>query len=69
MLQKAAALKILAAIAAPNSYRAVFRGDRTARRDGFTFKILAKYLQLARINLGGYEADLLDRTNPSHTRP
>ncbi|MCC3404049.1 MAG: hypothetical protein JGK17_00230 [Microcoleus sp. PH2017_10_PVI_O_A] len=48
---------------------AVFRGDRTARRDGFTFKILAKYLQLACKNLGGYEADLLDRTNPSHTRP
>ncbi|MEG4319724.1 MULTISPECIES: hypothetical protein [unclassified Microcoleus] len=64
-----AALEIVDEITALNLYRAVVLGDRGGNGDRSNPKIIANYMQLCLKKWGGFEGDLVDRTNPSQTRP
>jgi len=64
-----AALEIVEENTALNLDIAVVLGDRAGRGDRSNPKILANNMQLSLKNRGGLERDLVDRTNPSTTRP
>ena len=59
----------MAGITALNLDRTVVLGTLAGMGDRSNPKILANYMQLCFKNWGGFERDLVDRTNPSTTRP
>ncbi|WP_293129652.1 hypothetical protein [Microcoleus sp. bin38.metabat.b11b12b14.051] len=59
----------MAGITALNLDRTVVLGALAGIGDRSNSKILANYMQLCLKNWGGFKMDLVDRTNPSQTRP